>query len=76
MSNETHGEICEYCGFCKTPIYIKKERILQPIMKPLTETGAIEQRLPFEYLRVPKIYCPICGKRLLEENNAVDQCKR
>jgi len=57
------GDIVIIKGSAEEQIYIKKERILQPLMQPMTEIESIEQRLPFEYLKLPTRYCPICGRK-------------
>lgn len=55
---------CNGCEFCSTPIYIRKERILTPVLAPLTPYGAAEQELPYEYIYIKSRFCPMCGRKL------------
>lgn len=55
------------CPFCKEIVYIKCERILQPLIAPLTPEGEILDYLPFEFLALPAKFCPMCGRALKED---------
>lgn len=61
------------CEYCNKPIYIKAKVYTRSIFTPLTLEGELRDKLTEmtgeDYFFLPHNFCPICGKKLKEDNN-------
>ena len=57
--------MCEYCG---VKCYVQVERLMKPLLAPLTHIGELQDELidltGIEYMQIPINYCPMCGRNL------------
>lgn len=63
------------CPWCCEPIFFKKERVLQPILAPITPEQEVLDSLPFEFRFLEHEYCPICGRNLSSASAVVNRTK-
>ena len=54
------------CQWCQEQLYVKRERVFAPILQAATPEYAALDRLPFEFVPLDCNYCPVCGRKLKE----------
>lgn len=59
------------CEYCKVEVYFKIRKIMKSLLAPTTHIEELRQKLEDEsgemYIKVPNLYCPMCGRKLKEE---------
>lgn len=61
------------CEYCNVKFYVQVKRYIKPISAPLTEVEELEHELinktGLQYIEMPINYCPMCGRKLEEQND-------
>lgn len=60
------------CEYCNAKIFVQIKRYTKPLLAPLTKVEQLENELinktGLQYIQILNNYCPMCGKKLKEEN--------
>lgn len=60
------------CECCNKEIFIKVPKVMKSIIAPVTTTAVIideiEDILGFKLMKLPKQFCPMCGRKLGDED--------
>lgn len=56
------------CNYCEVDIYIKVKKYLRSALAPASYIGELQEELENKtgemYLKFPKRFCPMCGRKL------------
>ena len=57
------------CDYCNSKLYIKVERIMSPVLAPLTYADALMDKYinttGTEFVPLQKRFCPVCGRAIM-----------
>jgi len=56
------------CKYCNTQLYIKVQRLVRPVLAPITHADALmdeyTNKTGMAYAPLEKRFCPVCGKKM------------
>lgn len=67
------------CNYCKIPLYIKVQKLMRPVLEPITRADALMDEYTditgTAFVPLQKRFCPVCGRVFEEGDHASTELK-